>query len=58
MTEYIHLVGAEDVQRAASSMQSAADKMQSAANSINESLDSFMYRFNEEVTRLEALSNE
>jgi hypothetical protein len=35
MAEYMHLVGAEDVSRAASTMRSAAETMSSAASSID-----------------------
>lgn len=38
MAEYIHLIGAEDVQRAGSAMREAAKYMQQAAASIEESL--------------------
>jgi methyl-accepting chemotaxis protein len=39
MTEYMHLVGAEDVRSAASSMRSAADDMLRAANTISSSME-------------------
>jgi hypothetical protein len=39
MTEYIHLIGAEDVRCAGSSISSAAADMQRAANQISEALD-------------------
>jgi hypothetical protein len=42
MSEYIHLIGAEQVQHAASSIRDSADKIQSAANSISESIDRFI----------------
>lgn len=45
MTEYIHLVGAEQVQRAASSISASAEQMQRAADSIAES----QYRFQQTV---------
>jgi len=38
MSEYIHLIGAEQVQSAANAMRSAADDMQRAANQISESM--------------------
>ncbi len=38
MSEYVYLVGAEDVARAGSSMQSAAEDMQRAASVMEESL--------------------
>ena len=39
MTEYIHLVGAEEVQRAASAMQSAAEAIQRAVSSFEYSTE-------------------
>ncbi len=53
MSEFIHLVGAEDVRKAGSQMASAADDMLRAANIINESHDQFIRRFDELVTRME-----
>lgn len=38
MTEYVHLVGAEEVSRAASTISSAADTMRSAATTIDNTL--------------------
>ena len=52
MTDFIHLHGAEDVQRAASSMVSAAQQMQRAADQIDQSLYSFREWAEELVTRL------
>jgi hypothetical protein len=54
MSEYVHLIGAEQVQSAASAMSSAASEMQRAANSIDSTLELFMRRFEEQVGRLEA----
>lgn len=53
MTEYIHLVGAEDVQRAAGRISSAADTMSNAASSIEGSLEMFLRQFEQLVCRLE-----
>ena len=47
MSEFVHLVGAEDVQRAAHRMQEAAQRMERAARTIDEA-----------VTRLERLWQE
>jgi len=55
MTEYMHLVGAEEVTRAASRMQSAADDMKKAASSIEESLRLFTQRMDELMYRAERL---
>lgn len=53
MSEYIHLVGAEDVRKAGSQMASAAEDILRAANIISESNDRFLQRFDELVTRME-----
>lgn len=54
MTEYIHLVGAEDVARAGRNMQSAAETMSRAASQIEESNRVFLMRFEELISRMEA----
>ena len=53
MTEFIHLVGAEDVTRAANTMSAAADQMSRAAASIESSNDMFLRRYEELVGRME-----
>lgn len=53
MAEYITLMGAEEVSRAASRMQSAAETMSQAASSIDHSNEMFLRRFDEIVSRLE-----
>lgn len=53
MSEYITLLGAEDVQRAANRMRSSAEDMLRAANIISESQDRFILRFEELVVRQE-----
>jgi hypothetical protein len=53
MSEYITLLGAEDVSRAGRQMASAADDMLRAASIISESNDLFIRRFDELVTRME-----
>ena len=55
MSEYIHLVGAEEVTRAASRMKSSAEDMLRAANIISESNDQFIRRFEDLVTRMEMM---
>lgn len=40
--EYVHLVGAEEVQRASAQMAQAASTMQSVANQIEFSLNAFV----------------
>lgn len=56
MSEYITLLGAEDVRSAGSSMRVAASEMQAAANSIDNSLnmlqrflDDWLIRFEESL---------
>lgn len=56
MSEYMHLVGAEQVQRAANTMQNAADSMSRTQGYMDESLKMFLMRFEELVVRLEQLS--
>lgn len=53
MTEFIHLVGAEDVTRAANTMSAAADTMARASASIESTLDMFLRRYEELVHRQE-----
>lgn len=53
MSDYITLLGSEDVVRAASRMSSAADDMLRAANLISESQDQFLRRYEELVVRQE-----
>ncbi len=62
MTEYIHLVGAEQVQSAANSMWGAGDKMSQAASSMQQAvsehqriLDNFLVEFRD---TLEAASRD
>lgn len=51
--QYMHLIGSEQVQRAASTMSDAADRMQRAASAIDTALDRFERRFEELVQRFE-----
>lgn len=53
--ETIYLAGAEDIQRAGNRMIAAADQMQRAASSIEDTLSRALNRFEELVSRLEAL---
>ena len=53
MTEYVHLIGAEDVQRAASDMIYSAEQFNRAASNIDDSLYRFLRQFEELVIRLE-----
>lgn len=57
MTEYIHLIGADDVRKAASSIQSAASDMMWAASSIEESLFRHRLFLEEWLGRLEQAFN-
>lgn len=60
MTEFMHLLGTEDVQRAANNMSEAAQQMKYAANLIDEAqrrhqqfLDDWLMRFEEALARKE-----
>ena len=53
MTEFIHLMGAEQVQSAASSIRSSAEKMQSAAASMDDSLFRHRQFMDDWISRLE-----
>lgn len=62
MSEYMHLIGAEEVQSAGHSMTSAAQQTQNAANTISESVftlsnrvEDWLMRFEMLVDRLERL---
>ena len=63
MSEYIHLIGAEDVQRAGNTISQAASDMQRAASSFDSSIhDLKMFLMNEFLPELrdimEAKDNE
>ena len=58
MDKYIHLIGTEQVQSAASDMRSAAEQMTRAADYIQETANSFLNRFEDLVQRIEALAAE
>lgn len=55
MSEYITLVGAEEVSRAASSMRSAADDMQRAASSYQYVVDQQQRFMDDWLQRLEVV---
>lgn len=55
MTEYVHLVGAEDVSRAAYTMRDAASEMSRAASSINHVLEQHQYFLNDWLSRLDGV---
>lgn len=61
MTDYVHLVGAEDVSRAGHNMQAAAETMQRAISSIdypllqlNQQLEQFAASIADSASRIEA----
>lgn len=58
MSDYITLLGAEQVANAANTMRGAADEMQRAAANIEGSLERFLIRFEHLVERLEAIDRE
>ncbi len=51
MVDFVTLLGAEDVVRAANKMQSAADTMSQAASSIDHTLEMFLRRYEELISR-------
>jgi len=54
MSEYMHLVGAEDVKSAGYTMQRAAESMQSAASTISSSVERLINALDEHARRIEA----
>ncbi len=55
MPEYVHLIGAEDVRSAASTMSSAASEMSRAASSIAHSLECHQQFLNDWLNRLDGV---
>ena len=53
MTEYIHLIGTEDIARAGHNMQSAAGEMAGAASSIEDSMGRHRQFMDDWLDRLE-----
>ena len=53
MSDYIHLVGAEAVERAGQNVQAAAEKYDQSVATLDQVLASFLRRFEELVVRLE-----
>ena len=58
MTEYIHLIGTEDVRAAGSRMQSAAQDMRSAAGSFEDTLHRQRMFLDDWLNRLENILQE
>lgn len=54
MSNYVTLLGAEDVTRAAGRMENAADTISRAFASLEYVLNTFMYNFECAVVRMEA----
>lgn len=57
VAEYIHLVGAETVERASWNMQAAADEFHRSAGNLDQTLYDFLRRFEELVSRLEDVAH-
>ena len=55
MTEFIHLLGADNVQRAGSAMEEAADNMQRAAGSFEDPLFRHREFLDDWLLRLESI---
>lgn len=58
MNESVHLIGAEEVARAASRMQAAAEDMKRAAMSIDGTAENFIRQIRELVERVEVVNSE
>ena len=58
MADYITLVGAEEVSRAATRMSSAADDMLRAASIYSEAVDRLNRQVEDQIMRLERLMEE
>lgn len=58
MTEYVHLIGAEQVQSASAGIRRAADEMQSAAGTMAGSVRDFRQAGDDFLVRLEAILRE
>lgn len=54
MSDYITLLGSEDVARAARQMDEAADTMRRAANTIDEAISRLALLLDEHANRIEA----
>jgi hypothetical protein len=55
MSDYIHLTGADDVVRGGHIIQNAATDMCRAASSIDSTMAMFLQKFDELISRLEAI---
>lgn len=55
MTEYMHLVGAEDVRSAANTMRGAAETMSNAASNIGYTLEAHHRFMDDWLSRFEAI---
>lgn len=58
MTDFVYLVGVEDVRQAGYDMKQAADTMKRASDSLDYLFERFLQRFTEQVDRLEALAQD
>ncbi len=58
MNESVHLIGAEEVSRAAGRMQAAAQDMKSAAMSIDGTAENFLRQLRDLVERVEVVNAE
>ncbi len=58
MTEFMHLVGSEDISRAGSSIIHAAEQINNAASIINESTNRLQLFLNDWLFRLEEVLRE
>lgn len=53
MTEYVHLIGVEQIQSAANAMRSSADDMKRAADNFDQSVYRLTQALNDHAQRIE-----
>lgn len=58
MSNYVTLIGAEDISRAGHNMRDAAERMERAASSFGEYAERLMRALDEHATRIEATQQE
>lgn len=58
MSNYTHLIGAEEVGRAGYAMRDAASAMQSAASSFSSDVDRLVRALDDHASRMEALKEQ
>jgi len=54
MSDYVHLIGAEQVRQGGNAMQGAAENIRRSVAHLHDSLENFLMRMDELVMRMEA----